>query len=257
MKFFIILLGHGPYHKYGPRNFSLFVSSKVLFSPGSGSASVWFSKARTWIQFRTQLKVLVLPRHWCKLKWASSFAAKIKIWRFLCQKSLGPLKISLEMAHKVICPQKTISRIFKISGTLIVIKAFCCCLRRKNNRFHFSNLVAGGVRPAPQPNHPGAGEGDAEVPRGPLHGLRVQPDAEQGHAAPREEPEAVEPHAGPARDRDSHAGRSVQSLSYKGRLIIVLWRPENPGDVPGEIYQHTLSSKFAYPNRLVTINQSI
>jgi hypothetical protein len=34
------------------------------------------------------------------------------------QKSLGPLKISLEMAHKVI------SRIFKISGTLIVITFF-------------------------------------------------------------------------------------------------------------------------------------
>jgi hypothetical protein len=34
------------------------------------------------------------------------------------QKSLGPLKISLEMTHKVICLQKrTISRIFKISGT--------------------------------------------------------------------------------------------------------------------------------------------
>jgi hypothetical protein len=38
------------------------------------------------------------------------------------QKSLGPLKISLEMVHKVIFPQKKIiSRIFKISGTLIVI----------------------------------------------------------------------------------------------------------------------------------------
>jgi hypothetical protein len=34
-----------------------------------------------------------------------------------------PFKISLEMAHKVICTQKKIiSRIFKISGTLIVIK---------------------------------------------------------------------------------------------------------------------------------------
>jgi hypothetical protein len=38
------------------------------------------------------------------------------------QKNLGPLKISLEMAHKVICPQKKIiTRIFKIGGTLIVI----------------------------------------------------------------------------------------------------------------------------------------
>jgi hypothetical protein len=36
------------------------------------------------------------------------------------QKSLGPL----EMALKVICPQKKISRIFKISGTLIV-KTYC------------------------------------------------------------------------------------------------------------------------------------
>ncbi len=94
------------------------------------------------------------------------------------------------------------------SATLV----FCAAYGGKQE-FHFSNnLVAGGVRPAPQPNHPGAGEGDAEVPRGPLHGLRVQPDAEQGHAAPREEPEALEPHAGPARDGDSHAGRSVQSL---------------------------------------------
>ena len=38
------------------------------------------------------------------------------------QKSLGPLKISLEMAHKVIVPQKKImSRSFLNSGTLIVI----------------------------------------------------------------------------------------------------------------------------------------
>jgi hypothetical protein len=36
---------------------------------------------------------------------------------------LGPLKISLEMAHYVVCPQKKIiSRIFKISGALIVIR---------------------------------------------------------------------------------------------------------------------------------------
>jgi hypothetical protein len=39
------------------------------------------------------------------------------------QKSLGPLKMSLEMAHKVIVPQKKImSRSFLNSGTLIVIK---------------------------------------------------------------------------------------------------------------------------------------
>jgi hypothetical protein len=37
------------------------------------------------------------------------------------QKSLGPLEISLEMAHYVVCPQKKIiSRIFKISGALMV-----------------------------------------------------------------------------------------------------------------------------------------
>jgi hypothetical protein len=37
------------------------------------------------------------------------------------QKSLGPLKMSLEMAHKVIVPQKEImSRSFLNSGTLIV-----------------------------------------------------------------------------------------------------------------------------------------
>jgi hypothetical protein len=37
------------------------------------------------------------------------------------QKSLGPLKMSLEMAHKVIVPQKNMSRSFLNSGTLIVI----------------------------------------------------------------------------------------------------------------------------------------
>jgi hypothetical protein len=41
---------------------------------------------------------------------------------FRGQKSLGPLGISLEMAHFAVCPQKKIiSRIFKISGALIVI----------------------------------------------------------------------------------------------------------------------------------------
>ncbi len=42
--------------------------------------------------------------------------------QFRGQKSLGSLEISLEMAHYVVCPQKKImSRIFKISGALIVI----------------------------------------------------------------------------------------------------------------------------------------
>jgi hypothetical protein len=41
--------------------------------------------------------------------------------QFRGQKSLGPLEISLEKAHYVVCPQKKIiSRIFKISGALIV-----------------------------------------------------------------------------------------------------------------------------------------
>ncbi len=41
------------------------------------------------------------------------------------QKSLGPLKMSLEMAHKVIVPQKkSMSRSFLNSGTLIVILHF-------------------------------------------------------------------------------------------------------------------------------------
>jgi hypothetical protein len=41
--------------------------------------------------------------------------------KFRGQKSLSPLEISLEMAHYVVCPQKKIiSRIFKISGALIV-----------------------------------------------------------------------------------------------------------------------------------------
>jgi hypothetical protein len=37
------------------------------------------------------------------------------------QKSLGPLKMSLEMAHKVIVPKKIMSQSFLNSGTLIVI----------------------------------------------------------------------------------------------------------------------------------------
>jgi hypothetical protein len=52
-----------------------------------------------------------------------------KLWDMGCardnlrgQKSLGPLKISLETAQKVIVPQKKImSRSFLNSGTLIVI----------------------------------------------------------------------------------------------------------------------------------------
>ena len=57
-----------------------------------------------------------------------------KIWdiiflrsgQFRGQKSLGPLKMSLEMAHKVIVPQKKIiSRSFLNSGTLIVILRRC------------------------------------------------------------------------------------------------------------------------------------
>ena len=51
------------------------------------------------------------------------------------QKSLGPLKKSLEMAHKVIVPQKKImSRSFLNSGTLIVNVG--CCLHL-NNAFTF------------------------------------------------------------------------------------------------------------------------
>jgi hypothetical protein len=39
-----------------------------------------------------------------------------------------PLEISLEMAHYIVCPQKKIiSRIFKISGALIVIFCFLHC----------------------------------------------------------------------------------------------------------------------------------
>jgi hypothetical protein len=42
--------------------------------------------------------------------------------QFRVQKSLGPIKMSLEMAHKVIVTQKKImSRSFLNSGTLIVL----------------------------------------------------------------------------------------------------------------------------------------
>jgi hypothetical protein len=51
----------------------------------------------------------------------------LRIGKFRGQKSLGPLKISLEMAHKVICPPK------KISGTLIVIMIFQCSVKDKNS----------------------------------------------------------------------------------------------------------------------------
>ncbi len=53
------------------------------------------------------------------------------------QKSLGPLKMSLEMAHKVIVPQKKImSQSFLNSGTLVILctrvllctVVVCCCL---------------------------------------------------------------------------------------------------------------------------------
>jgi hypothetical protein len=44
------------------------------------------------------------------------------------QKSLGPLKMSLEMTQKVIVPQKkNMSRSFLNSGTLIVISSLCTC----------------------------------------------------------------------------------------------------------------------------------
>jgi hypothetical protein len=49
---------------------------------------------------------------------------KMRSGQFKGQKSLGPLKMSLEMAHKVIVPQKNykiMSRSFLNSGTLIVI----------------------------------------------------------------------------------------------------------------------------------------
>jgi hypothetical protein len=53
--------------------------------------------------------------------------------QFRGQKSLGPLKISLEKAHYVVCPQKKlISRIFKISGALIVILGFLEALKVQN-----------------------------------------------------------------------------------------------------------------------------
>ncbi len=60
------------------------------------------------------------------------------------QKSLGPLKMSLEMAHKVIVPQKKIiSRSFLNSGTLIVITTRKLCqffgiLLYSDPGFHFS-----------------------------------------------------------------------------------------------------------------------
>ncbi len=53
------------------------------------------------------------------------------------QKSLGPLKMSHEMAHKVIVPQKKImSQSFLNSGTLVILctrvllctVVVCCCL---------------------------------------------------------------------------------------------------------------------------------
>ncbi len=54
--------------------------------------------------------------------------------QFRSQKSLGPLEISLKMAHYVVCPQKKItSRIFKISGASIVILLLMsspCCGHR-------------------------------------------------------------------------------------------------------------------------------
>ncbi len=52
------------------------------------------------------------------------------------QKSLGPLKMSLEMAHKVIVPQKKIMyRSFLNSGTLIVIISPCGPIHLNGKKF--------------------------------------------------------------------------------------------------------------------------
>jgi hypothetical protein len=74
--------------------------------------------------------------------------------QFRGRKSVGPLKISLEMAHKVICPQqKIISRIFKISGTLLVgleIQSVMLVFSTPLANHRPSNLLTGSA-PYPPP----------------------------------------------------------------------------------------------------------
>jgi len=59
------------------------------------------------------------------------FCGKISLWAISRDilrgsKSWCPLKISLEMTHKVICPKtKKVSKIFKISGTLGIFMSHC------------------------------------------------------------------------------------------------------------------------------------
>jgi hypothetical protein len=65
--------------------------------------------------------------------WANYFMGHFSGYLEGASTFLTPLKISLEMAHKVIFPQKILSCIFKISGTLIVVihyfypKQFALC----------------------------------------------------------------------------------------------------------------------------------
>jgi hypothetical protein len=46
--------------------------------------------------------------------------------QFRSQKSFGPLEISRDMAHYVVCPKpkKIISQIFKINGALVFLRPY-------------------------------------------------------------------------------------------------------------------------------------
>jgi hypothetical protein len=80
-------------------------------------------------QFQVYVLFLYIPKlTGCQQSISRRFLLKcisLRSGQFSGQKSPDPLKMSLEMSHKVICPQKIILRIFKISGTLIVIIFFC------------------------------------------------------------------------------------------------------------------------------------
>ncbi len=87
------------------------------------------------------------------------------------QKSLGPLKMSLEMAHKVIVPQKKImSQSFLNSGTLVIL----CTDEEKHSTHSISCLDSSlGRVPACDAGDPGSIPGGGKLNVCPLPGGQV------------------------------------------------------------------------------------
>jgi hypothetical protein len=98
---------------------------KSLFASSDGDPDLTFNLMPTQIRIRIlpqDLHMLKNQQRFFDLYVSFPYIAYLRSGQFRDQKSLGPLKISLEIAHKVICPpKKIIFRIFKVSGTLRVI----------------------------------------------------------------------------------------------------------------------------------------